>query len=91
MKMSKWSEKKVKLGIKKITARSRPFPNDPDVLFVFSIPIPLWIIKKYFYIEEGADSPEELQRKINGIWRRKVSEDRLLYIHILKPKGELKK
>ena len=85
MKMSKWSQERIDVGRKKISSRSKPHPNDKDVLFVFSKPIPLWLIKNFLYSEEGADSPEELQSKINQIWRRKVDDTKELYVHVLKP------
>jgi len=86
LKFSEWSQDRIDAGVKHTTARSKPQPDDPDVLFMFTKPIPLGIIKKYFYIEEGASSPEELQKKVNQIWRREVPEDRELFLHVLKPK-----
>jgi hypothetical protein len=84
MKMSKWSQERINSGEKRITSRSMAFPDDPDVLFVFEKPIPLWIIKEFMYREEGARSPEELQSKINQIWRRRVDDTKELYVHVLR-------
>jgi len=77
-----WSEERIAQGRKKCTSRTKKYVDDPRVDFITE-KIPLKFIKKYFYGDgfEGADSPEELQRVINGIFRKEVSEDRGFYVH----------
>lgn len=87
MKFNKWSKDRIACGIKTLTSRTKPYLDDPDVKYVTQ-PLPLWFIKKYLYRDEGASSPEELQRVINQIFRKEVSEDRLFYVHVLK--GDVK-
>jgi hypothetical protein len=88
MEFNKWSRDKLAKGIKFTTARTSKHDKDPDVYHVFQKPIPMWIIKQYFYLDEGAESPDELQRVINQIFRRKVDETRELYLHVLRKKGD---
>ena len=38
-------------------------------------------IKKYLWKLEGADSPEELQQVIEDIYKRKVPDDEMFYVH----------
>jgi hypothetical protein len=47
-------------------------------------PLPWWFIRRFLYRDEGAESPEELQRVINQIFRRTVYQDEMFYVHILK-------
>ena len=82
MKFSKWSQERIRQGRKHLTSRTKPI-DDPDVKYI-TPPLPLWFIKRFLYRDEGADSPEELQRKFNQIFRRKVDDDREFYVHVLK-------
>ena len=82
MKFNKWSQSRILAGKKTLTSRTKKHENDPDVLHIFG-PLPLWFIKTYLYRDEGAESPEELQRVINQIFRRVVKDDRLFYVHVI--------
>lgn len=83
MKFNKWSMERIKEGRKHLTSRSKPHHNDPDVKYI-TPPLPLWFIKRFLYRDEGANSPEELQKVINQIFRKKVDENREFYVHVLK-------
>ncbi len=89
MKFNKWSIERIKQGRKTLTSRTKPHLEDPDVAYITN-PLPLWFIKRFLYRDEGADSPEELQRVINQIFRRKVDENRLFYVHVLKKRRIMK-
>lgn len=89
MKYSKWSKERILKGKKSLTSRQKPH-YDSEVRYITG-PLPLWFIKKYLYKDEGADSPEELQKVINQIFRRKVDDKKLFYVHVLKRKAVLRK
>jgi len=75
---NEWSRKRIKEGRKFCTSRKRIW-NDPRV---FRIEKKLWkFIKKENWREEGADSPDELQRVVNRIFRREVKDDESFYVH----------
>ena len=82
MKFNNWSKSRILADEKSLTSRTRPHIDDPDVVYVFG-PLPWWFIKKYLYRDEGAESPEQLQRVINQIFRSVVSDDRQFYVHVL--------
>ena len=82
MKFNKWSQTRRELGIKQLTSRTKAYTDDKDVEYV-TPPLPWWFIKKFLWKSEGAFSPEELQRVINQIHRRKVSPDKMFYVHVL--------
>jgi len=69
--------------MKTLTSRKQKHDNDPHIKRVLDTPLPWWFIRNHLYIQEGADSPEELQRVINGIFRRKIEDDELFYVHII--------
>jgi len=77
---NEWSKKAIKERGKVATSRTKKYEGDPRVEWI-SPPLPLSFIKQYFYKLEGARSPDELQRVINQIFRKKVSEDREFYVH----------
>ena len=83
MKFNAWSQKRIALGIKHLTSRRIAYIGDPDVEFI-TAPLPWWFIKRFLWEGEGAYSPEELQRVINGIFRRTVGPEELFYVHVLK-------
>ena len=74
-----WSKARIKQGKKICTSRKKKC-DDPRVYYI-TPKLPLWFIKKYLFQPEGADSPEELQRVINGIFRRTVEEHEEFYVH----------
>ena len=75
-----WSRERIRQGRKICTSRTKKYVDDPRVDWI-SPPLPLWFIKKYLYKPEGADSPEELQKVVNQIFRKKVDSDRKFYVH----------
>jgi len=84
MKFNAWSKKQIRNGTKTITSRRVHHLNDPDVYDIMPA-LPWWFIRRFLYRDEGAESPEELQRVINQIFRRTVEDHELFYVHILKP------
>lgn len=85
-----WSRERIRQGRKHCTSRTKRYNLDPNVTWI-SPKLPLWFIKKYLWKDEGADSPEELQRVINQIFRKEVSEDKELYVHFGDFKAALQK
>lgn len=88
MKFNAWSKMRIRNGTKRLTSRRESQESDPDVLYVVG-PLPWQFIKHYLYRDEGAESPEELQRVINQIFRRTVHPYEIFYVHILKPDLEV--
>jgi hypothetical protein len=74
-----WSREKIKMGMKICTSRKKIY-TDSRVYYV-TPKLPFWFIKKYLYKPEGATSPEELQRVIDGIFRRPVAHHEEFYVH----------
>jgi predicted thioredoxin/glutaredoxin len=73
-----WSNNRIELGRKVCTSRKRIW-NDSRVIHIQKLP---WgFIRDYYWREEGADSPEELQKVVNRIFRRIVKDDELFYVH----------
>ena len=83
MKFNAWSKARIELGIKRLTSRKIAYRNDPDVKCILP-PLPWWFIKEFLYRDEGAESPEELQRVINQIFYREVLPGEYFYVHVLK-------
>lgn len=83
MKFNAWSRKKIREGKKTLTSRRVRYTDDPDIEFVLEHPLPWWFIREFLYRDEGADSPYELQKVINRIFRRQVHKDELFYVHVL--------
>ena len=82
MKFNKWSKKRILEGKKYLTSRTTRHDNDHEVSNIVG-PLPLWFIVLYLYRDEGADSPHELKKVFNQIFRRKVEWDREFYVHVL--------
>ena len=84
MKFNNWSKKRIKEGKKTLTSRRKmgDFGHDKDISNIVG-PLPWWFIKTYLYRAEGAESPEELQRVINQIFRRHVELNEGFYVHVL--------
>lgn len=73
-----WSRERIAQGRKKCTSRKKKY-MDPRVT---SIDVRPWsYVKDFLWKDEGADSPEELQRVINQIFRREVKDDEIFYVH----------
>ena len=82
MKFNKWSMQRIKDGRKRLTSRKNRYEGDPHVSGIVG-PLPWWFIREYLCREEGADSPEELQRVINQIFRREVHGLEEFFVHII--------
>ena len=84
MRFNKWSMKKIREGKKVLTSRRNRYEDDPHVEGIVG-PLPWWFIKTYLYRDEGADSPEEIQRIINQVSRTKVSDLVEFFVHVINP------
>jgi len=84
MKFNNWSRKRLQEGKKRLTSRRTQgeFGHDKDISNIIG-PLPWWFIKEYLYRDEGAESPEELQRVINQIFRRHVELNEMFFVHVL--------
>lgn len=80
LSFNRWSRERIRQGKKICTSRTKKYVDDPRVDYI-TPPLPLWFIKTYLFEPEGANSPEELQRVINQIFRKEVDEDREFYVH----------
>lgn len=84
MKFNAWSMKRIRLGTKHITSRKEDYAAKGDPHVIASVgPLPWWFIRECLYEHEGADSPQELQRVINQIFRRIVQDKEMFYVHII--------
>ncbi len=83
MKFNAWSKKRIGEGKKFLTSRKKAYLDDGDVLEVLPHPLPWWFICRYLWKDEGAVSPDELQRIINQIFRRKVKGNEMFFVHVL--------
>lgn len=84
MKFNKWSRNKIELGKKTLTSRRHDYHKLGDEEVLYSVgPLPWKFIREFLYSDEGAASPEELQRVINQIFRRVVQDDEQFYVHVL--------
>jgi len=80
-----WSKERIEKGVKKCTSRHKKYLNDKRVTYI-SPKLPWWFIRTYLWEPEGANSPEELQEVIEKIYKRKVPDDEVFYVHF----GEFK-
>lgn len=76
---NKWSQERIAQGRKICTSRSRIY-HDPRVKFII-MSIPLKLVKKYLWKEEGADSPEEFEKIWRSIHRGKFDPEKKVYTH----------
>jgi len=83
LKFNAWSRRRLELGTKHLTSRRCSYEADRDVEYVVG-PLPWRFIRDFLWRDEGAESPEELQRVINQIQRRKVPYDAEFFVHVLK-------
>lgn len=77
---NEWSRERIIMGRKSCTSRHKMYTKDPLVKYI-TFKVSWGYIKSTYYKEEGADSPQELQRVIEDIYHRKVSDDELFYVH----------
>lgn len=75
-----WSKQRIKKGWKICTSRHKKYPKDSRVTWI-SPKLPWWFIRNHLWEPEGATSKEELQAVIEEIYRRKVPDDELFYVH----------
>lgn len=75
-----WSKERIRQGKKTSTARHKKYIDDPRVNRI-TPKLPWWLIRDYFWKYEGADSPEELQTVIDGIYKRHVGDHEEFYLH----------
>ena len=66
-----------------MTSRRMKYEDDYRIKYITPA-LPWWFIRDFLYEPEGAESPEELQRVINQIFRRKVEDDEMFYVHVFK-------
>ena len=78
LKFNAWSQKRIRQGRKFCTSRNHRV-LDEKVLGI--VMLPWWFIKTRLYTLEGADSPDELQRIINQVQRRKVGDNEMFWVH----------
>ncbi len=89
MKFNAWSLERIETGHKRLTSRKKMYPLDPYVKAIVG-PLPWYFIREYLYLEEGAVSSDELQRVINKIFRRHVTDNEEFYVHIIDRDAVLK-
>jgi hypothetical protein len=82
LRFNKWSNSRRILGIKTLTSRKKRYEDDPRVIWI-SPKLPFWFIKNFLWKDEGAVCPEELQKVVNQIFRRKVDEHEEFYVHVI--------
>ena len=78
---NKWSQERIKQGRKFCTSRHKKYIDDNRVEYI-SDKLPWGTIRKCLWQPEGADSPEELQQVIEDIYKRKVKDNEMFYVHI---------
>lgn len=83
---NEWSKERIEQGRKFCTSRHKKYSNDPRVVCI-TPKMPWHIIRTFFWKLEGANSPGELQRVIEGIYKREVPDDENFYVHF----GEFRK
>ena len=84
MKFNEWSKERIRKGTKRLTSRREMHLADSDIDWVTPFPLPLWFICEFLYRDEGADSPEDLKKQIDKIFRKKVDINREFYVHVIK-------
>lgn len=76
---NEWSKERIRQGRKTCTSRHKKYKDDKRVTSIERLS---WgFIKRHLCKEEGADSPEELQKVIEDIYKRKVPDDEMFYVH----------
>lgn len=76
-----WQWERIFAGKKKITSRHKQYKKDERVDYI--VRLPWFVIKKYLYGLEGAESPHQLQIVINNIYEREVPDDEMFYVHFM--------
>lgn len=74
---NKWSKKKIEQGKKCCTSRNKQYRGFGD----YTIQLPLWFVKRYLFIQEGADSPGEFEKIWKKVYRGKFDKNKLVFVH----------
>lgn len=77
---NEWSKERIALGVKHCTSRHQRYLADKRVTYI-TPKLQWWFIRTYLWMAEGADSPEELQRVIDDIYKRHVKDTEEFYVH----------
>lgn len=77
---NRWSRERIKQGRKFCTSRKRKWLKAPRVTYI-TPKLPWWFIRTYLWRPEGADSPEELQKIVDEIFKRKIEASEEFYVH----------
>ena len=76
---NEWSKERIRLGRKTCTSRHKKYKNDERVTLIERLS---WgFIRNHLWREEGADTQEELQQVIELIYKRKVPDNEMFYVH----------
>jgi hypothetical protein len=75
-----WSKERIKQKRKFCTSRHIKYTKDKRVHYITE-KIDWYIIREFLWQTEGADSPEELQKVIESIYKRFVSDDEQFFVH----------
>lgn len=74
-----WSSERIAQGRNTCTSRHKKYLHDPRVTKIQKL---TWgYIRENLWKQEGANSPEELQKVIEDIYKRKVPDDEIFYVH----------
>ena len=75
-----WSRARIAQNRKFCTSRHNRYFEDDRVGYITEL-LAWGYIKKHLWKLEGADSPEDLQQVIEDIYKRKVHDNEMFYVH----------
>ena len=75
-----WSKERIKEGRKFCTSRHFKYISDEKVEYITE-KLPWGLIRRLMWQTEGANSPEELQKIIEEIYKRPVKDDENFFVH----------
>ena len=75
-----WSRERIGQGRKVCTSRHNRYSDDKRVVWI-SPKLKWEFIREYLWQLEGANSKEELQEVIEDVYKRRVPDDELFYVH----------
>lgn len=73
-----WSQKRINLGLKFCTSRTKEYPADSRVLGI--VQLPLGFVRDHLFRVEGAGSPKEFEE----VWltmHKSFDANKLVYVH----------
>ena len=77
---NEWSRGRIEKNSKFMTSRHKEYKEDHRVWKI--LPKMRWgDIRDKYWMLEGARSPDELQNVIEDIYKRKVPDDEMFYVH----------